>query len=372
MANHNPKSVAAILERAQKLAQESNGALSAELAELLDNETKLDSELSKAQPIPGAIRSAWQKGKGEATALDLIEAEANIERLTALHKGFKSRAQSCQAKQTPPSHEVAEALVPHVASVLPGVTVLATHAPVSTWEEIPTNLYPVAVIVQTEETRTNADTGAVAAKVEIHYFRTRAHLTLSLEGVEQSAIAASAYLKFGMNRPAQGDRDYVTDVLRVEVLSAYAPRPAIPALASDAGKGFALGAVGPLLTDIGKRSLMTDTDGLRMQSGGAWEFRATGITVAGGSSSARKVAEQVEGDARIATLTDKLSVNITDQRHDLAYMVRRIESEARRQIGKVTPGLGRCDSVEVVSGARPDRSPFTPVRIVATFSSVVA
>lgn len=167
-------------------------------AEIVESEQDLRNrrqEQENALEALEAITEALASGSEPVTQAELIESRNGVEFATLALTGAERRAASLARARSVTTHEVADALMPAVEAMLPGVPLIPTFVAPPTITEAD---LPIAFLVQSEP---SGDTrhgmkggGAVTATVKLHYFAAIIHRPLERETLERALAGAGIQL----------------------------------------------------------------------------------------------------------------------------------------------------------------------------------
>lgn len=360
------KNMTTILNSAERVTEQRNTELVRQRQELTSVADSLEGEFTTALGLPAQIRDDWKAGT-DRPATDLVEAQANVERLETLLKGASSRESAVAAKIQTTDTRVAEALIPSVKHALPGVPVFATFATSKDWAQVPESLYPVAVIVQTGDSEHDTGSDYVAGPVEIHYFRTPTHRPIDLSKVEASQRAVGGSIKYRSATPQEPDQSHFVDVHPITAQGVRSSEvPTLESISTGAMEFLSqvVAAEFGIWADRGNKVTST-VPPLTKNGTGGWRYRFKAATVTSGGK--WEHTETVEEGRRTVTVTETLGVEF----HALvgSEATSALDNAARALVGKVRANLGLCTDASLRGGARDTANGPRIYSLRATFVS---
>lgn len=144
------------------------------------------------------VKAQWVKGI-ETPPLALKAAEEEDEKVAYLLKAYTARVNLLSRRLPPPHALLAEHIAPVIASILPGVEVLTTTAPLNLWKvNVPEGTTAV-VLCQSPGLVTNPYTGIMSGTVTAHFIRQALYRPISVDALEKRAREARISLEVSGN-----------------------------------------------------------------------------------------------------------------------------------------------------------------------------
>jgi hypothetical protein len=314
---------------------------------------KATSERTAAAADVQRVERAVFEGTPPVTEDD-YETAIRRERFTNLAmKGTAQRLAAAERAVLSTDTSLAEAVVPFVESVLPGVTPVAVPFRPTT----PPTTLPAAVITQSKPSRHDRRSGSLAGEVEVRYFRTRQHREIEAgdfeREAEQRAHAVSLTSATGYSESAN---DLYVDVIRLAVLGCLPDLPEVSisdalAVGQELGDEVAFRVRQATTYKVDHLPLTASDTGLR-----------TGVQAT--ASSPAVLSDVREGDVRRLTV----EVVVTVSSHSTDPVARAVNGLS----GARLPKAGKIEEVVIVATGGKDDEYGRPSYRTATVRAVVA
>lgn len=365
MANNLPKSVKGYIERAEGSLNEYEAPIRSEIDELSTSIPELEARNIKAAEKPTDIEAAWRRGK-DFSASEHSIALSEVTKAEAMLTGAKVRLAAAKKRLSAGDSDTAQALVPAFEAMLPGVPVIATHAAKKHWSDIPANLYPAVVLVQTTPTERNDRTDSLSADVEVYYLRSALHAPIPVRALERVFTESNAYVEIRTNSPFSGEGQDGVDTLKVKVRAVYGQ--ALPSLTSIDGA-----AVKQIGQGIGQQLVAwAKQANSGMVMGNRWERQPNGVMVyvAPGLTTfvyAPKLSEKGNNGTRTVELSQAIGLKPSVEFAPCESALDRIVSDYE---GTIIPGVGMVAKVTATYGMA--NHGIVPCTISMTIQSAIA
>lgn len=324
------------------------------------------------------VRTRWVKGE-DVPALDYVAAQASEAKAQHIAKVLPNRRDRLANTLPAEDKAIAEHVAPLFRVALPSVTVIATNAPIRTWQQDVPEETVAVVLVQSPRGSTDPLTGVRSGEVTAYYFRNPLYASVPVNALESAAKAQRIGLEVIVNNPAgasawetvagiddKSDEDRAVMVCDRMVMRVSNVLDGLPVIRKVDTSGLHVRLwVDAFFAENGGGAVAYDTGHAGPRS---WRVYAGMSRAHSVSAQTPEATETIEGNRRTYVVRVPLSTTGV-----LPYdFLDSIQRRAAEEVGTVTVGLGVLESSEVEYKTPPEsRASVQQFEVVLTYGSTV-